>query len=283
MQHSIAEVWQNALQHVLHHGSEVSPRGQLCKELRGITLQMNDIDANIIVSPVRKLNYSFMVAEWVWMLLGRRDVASIALYNSQIKRFSDDGEVLFGAYGPKITEQLEAVIRLLDRDPDTRQAVIQIYNPAALTTVTKDVPCTLAWQFFIRGEQLELHVTMRSNDLWLGFPYDVFNFTQFQRYVAKRLGRQTGRYTHHVGSLHLYAENWPDAHLAAFARETWTAKIAAVPEIRDNADIEAVYLDALARDANVEPAEWASYAALLRRKFDKTLWLPPEVVAIYAA
>lgn len=45
---------------------------------------------------------------------------------------------------------------------------------------------------------------MRSNDLWMGFPNDVFQFTAIQVYLAMRLGYQLGSYTHIAGSLHLY-------------------------------------------------------------------------------
>ena len=49
--------------------------------------------------------------------------------------------------------------------------------------------------------------TMRSNDIYLGFPYDVFVFTMIQRYVAGAIDMEVGPYHHHVGSMHLYDTN----------------------------------------------------------------------------
>src|SRR5260370_41880706 len=58
---------------------------------------------------------------------------------------------------------------------------------------------------------------MRSNDAWLGLPYDVFTFTRIQAYVAAAVGVEPGRYTHTVGSLHLYERDWERAEDAACA------------------------------------------------------------------
>lgn len=188
-------------------GQRVAPRGQPCSEQRYVSLMLLNPDRNIVTFPARKLSYHFMVAEWLWVLGGMNDVATIAAYNKNIAQFSDDGKTFFGAYGPRFIRDFAKVAALLRKDPDTRQAIINIWNPEALRVETKDVPCTLTWQFFIRRGLLEMHACMRSNDVWLGFPYDLFNFTQIQRYLAAWLGVGVGTYVHTVGSMHLYDRN----------------------------------------------------------------------------
>lgn len=141
---SIDDAWIALLSELVTNGKETAPRGMKVKELRAVTIHLQDPAMNVLQNPGRKLNYYFMVAEFIWQLFGHRDVASISAYNSQIAQFSDDGEVFFGAYGPKITGQLAHVIRRLQEDPDTRQAVIDIWKQEALTTKTKDVPCLTA-------------------------------------------------------------------------------------------------------------------------------------------
>jgi thymidylate synthase len=48
---------------------------------------------------------------------------------------------------------------------------------------------------------------MRSNDVWLGLPYDVFAFTTIQRLIAEQLKLDLGTYYHQAGSEHLYNRN----------------------------------------------------------------------------
>jgi len=210
--------WRDILRTILDEGDESSPRGMRTKELVNVSFTLSDPYRNIVWNRARKINPIFSVAEWLWMLLGRNDVASIAYFNKNIAKFSDDGETFYGAYGPRIADQLPQLVQALRKDPDTRQAVMTTWlpNPAP----TKDVPCTVAWQFLLRLGRLHAHVFMRSNDAWLGLPYDVFNFTRIQAYIAGLLGVEAGTYTHTVGSLHLYENNWAGAEQALCEPET---------------------------------------------------------------
>jgi thymidylate synthase len=48
---------------------------------------------------------------------------------------------------------------------------------------------------------------MRSNDIILGLPYDVFIFTMLQEMMANKLSIELGKYHHLTGSLHLYEQH----------------------------------------------------------------------------
>jgi thymidylate synthase len=161
--------------------------------------------------PVRVLNPAFAIAEALWILSGSDD-PWIFTYNRALRQYSDGGR-LQGAYGPRIrrwnnqVDQLDHVRRLLSRDPHSRQAVIQLYDPGRDTRGHRDVPCTLNYRFLIRHGRLDMHTTMRSNDVWLGLPYDLFTATIMQELMAGWLGVDVGTYHHHVDSLHLYAQH----------------------------------------------------------------------------
>jgi thymidylate synthase len=45
---------------------------------------------------------------------------------------------------------------------------------------------------------------MRSNDVFLGLPHDIFCFSMIQEIVARSVGCDVGQYVHVAGSLHLY-------------------------------------------------------------------------------
>jgi thymidylate synthase len=178
------EVWLQTLQQLFTYGTQVSPRGQLTMELPQHTVCVS-MRSPVLTVPARKLSYKFMAAEAYWILSGDDTVAGIAPWNKHISQFSDNGETFFGAYGPKIRGQLDYVVAKLLADPDSRQAGLTIWreNPPA----TKDVPCTVAIFANLRGGQLNLHVFMRSSDVWLGLPYDVFNFSMLAHLICSRL------------------------------------------------------------------------------------------------
>lgn len=185
----------------------VSPRGQATVEELDQRIVI-DGAYNLLDVPSRGLNYRFAVAEWIWMSFGRSDVDSIARYNSIMRQFSDDGRTLTGAYGPHINAQRFRVIEKLRADHETRQAVIEIPRPHG---ATKDEPCTLSLQFLLRHNHLNLIVTMRSSDAWLGIPYDLFTFGQFLNVFAGELGVNRGFISMRMGSSHLYERDFDAA------------------------------------------------------------------------
>ena len=203
--------WENLLGQLMATGDMVSPRGKPTREHRDVTLYVYDGHANILVSIERNPSYRFMVAEWLWIWFGRDDVETIKRYNSNIAVYSDDGERFRGAYGPRIQSQWARVYNMLAIDGDTREAVIQIYDKTDLNGTSKDVPCTISIQFFIRNGRLETSVTMRSSDIWLGLPYDFFNFSMLGNIMAALQNIPQGPVTMKLGSSHIYERDVPQA------------------------------------------------------------------------
>jgi thymidylate synthase len=207
---SASELFLAAAHAVLAHGEVASPRGLETRELLGAHLVLTDPRNRLIdVPPVRMLNPAFAVAEAVWILSGSDD-PWIFDYNKNLARYADHG-VLQGAYGPRMrswhgrVDQLDQVRRLLLKDPHSRQGVIQLFDPERDRQGHRDVPCTLGYRFFLRGGRLHMRTTMRSQDVWLGLPYDLFAATLLQELLAGWLGAAIGEYHHTVDSLHLYS------------------------------------------------------------------------------
>jgi thymidylate synthase len=99
------------------------------------------------------------------------------------------------------------VIDALGVSPESRRAVIQLFNAEDIARRHKEVPCTCTLQFLVRRKRLHLLTTMRSNDAYKGLPHDIFCFTMLQEVMARTLGVELGTYKQFVGSLHLYDED----------------------------------------------------------------------------
>lgn len=176
-------------------------------ESNNVMVTLHDIRENIV--SIRDLSVNYLLGEWSWYFLGRNDVEFISVFGSMWRNLSDDGVTNNSAYGYLMKyrfafDQIEKVVELLKRDPESRRAVINLNTPNERVIETKDEPCTIALQFLIRDEKLHCTAIMRSNDIYLGFPYDVAFFTELQKYIADRLMIDYGNYTHIAISLHLY-------------------------------------------------------------------------------
>jgi thymidylate synthase len=208
---SANELFATVCRAVVNDGREVSPRGIATREILGADLCLTQPRRRFIdLPPARVLNPAFAIAEALWILSGSDDIW-IFKYNKNLTRYADEGR-LQGAYGPRmrrwagVIDQLDGVRQTLGRDPDSRQGVIQLYDPVRDTRGHRDVPCTLGYRFFVRSGRLDMFTTMRSQDAWLGLPYDLFATTLLHELMAGWLGVDLGTYHHHVDSLHLYQE-----------------------------------------------------------------------------
>jgi len=171
----------------------VTARGMLTRELIGTSVTI-DMNQPFVRDTTRKISDKFRYAEAYWILSGDNRVESITPYAPSIEQFSDNSHVFQGAYGPKVTEQLRYVCDTLAEDPQSRQAVLSIWreNPRK----SKDVPCTLSLQFLIRDGEIHCVATMRSSDVWLGLPYDMFNFSCIANWVRLELMSQPQEFLH---------------------------------------------------------------------------------------
>ncbi len=192
---TIDRVWLQTIETVLHFGKLVKPRGKPTNEILHHTVTC-DMRFPVLTHPDRSLSYQFMTAEAFWILSGDNTVAGIAPYNKHISQFSDDGVKFFGAYGPKIADQLPYLVNTLRSDPDSRQAGLTTWreNPPQ----TKDVPCTIAIFANIREAHLNVHVFMRSSDVWLGLPYDIFNFSMLGHLICCHLNHANVLHSGHM-------------------------------------------------------------------------------------
>jgi thymidylate synthase len=215
--------YRKILWNILTHGVETGPRGLKTREMINVSVRL-PMAENIVLSEARKPNYRFMAAEFLWMANGRDDLAPLTRVNPHMAKFSDDGARLAGAYGPWFKLGVGRAFALLRRDHDTRQAFVKIGPPQQPDS--KDVPCTMTWQFLIRdlegrGPELHMVANMRSSDAWLGIPYDVYTFSQIGNCVAGALGLPRGFLFLNLASSHIYAEHIEAA--TAVQNESWGA------------------------------------------------------------
>ena len=202
------EHWYNMLS--TNPDTSESRDGNVAGEIINAITIVEDPTKCIMKSDIRKLPMRYCIGELLWYLSANNSLKEIQKYSKNWDRMSDNGETVNSNYGWCIKkkygfDQWEFCKNELKANSNSRRAVIHIKE--ASDKDSKDVNCTVSLQFFIRDNKLYLTTYMRSNDLWLGFPYDVFQFTAMQILMSMELGLDLGTYTHIAGSLHLYERN----------------------------------------------------------------------------
>lgn len=193
----------------------------------------------------RNINVFFLLAEAMWIFVGRKDVEFLKIFNENMVKYSDDSFTFHAPYGFRIRhwgepselcknvnafcgfDQLREVLRVLDENPNTRQAVISIWNPLLdLGVSTKDMPCNDMLMFKIRDKKLITTIQNRSNDLHFGLPTNIFQFSFMTELMSQCLNVELGTQTHNSQSLHIY---------------TWNNAAKTMLEGFDNGDVKDLY------------------------------------------
>ena len=199
---------------VLTHGWEVGRT----KELTATSITLRRPWERELVLPGRNANIAAQIAETVWVLAGRTsNIAWLSHYLPRAVDYADDGKHWRAAYGPRLrnwkgVDQVAYVINALRSDPQTRQAVIALWDPEVDILPGLDRACNTVLQFTSRLGALDMHVSLRSNDVMWGLSgINAFCWSTLQEVIAAVLGVQVGSMHLAAGSLHLYDQHWAKA------------------------------------------------------------------------
>ncbi len=207
---SLDAVLHQLYNNLLNNGQQCGGTRGSIHEILGVSLHILKPRARISRSENRGKPFSAL-GELLWYLSGSDTLEFIEPY---VSRYADDAVngILEGAYGPRLMrmrdgiDQFASIETLLKDRPESKRAVIQLFNAEDIVTPHKEIPCTTTLQFLLRDEHLHMSVTMRSNDAYFGLPHDVFCFTMIQEMMAKRLGVEMGEYFQYVASMHVYQD-----------------------------------------------------------------------------
>jgi len=103
--------------------------------------------------------------------------------------------------------QKEKLVEKLRKAPFSRRAQAITWQPWK-DLETEHPPCLQRLWFRIVEGKLVMHVHMRSNDALKAAYMNMYAFTELQKYVAKQLGVEVGRYLHIADSYHVYERDW---------------------------------------------------------------------------
>ena len=214
----INTIYKDMIQDVYTKGLETSPRNMKVKELLGYSVVLDPND-NVITLPGVATNLDYAKEELLWYLNGTNRIDFSDRIKRVWSRYSDDGETVNSNYGNRLfgknekmnINQWEWAKNKLREDSDSRQALMNINSYFDKEKPTKDFPCTIGIQAFIRENKLHWVVLMRSNDIFKGFRNDMYCFTELQKRMAEELKVEVGDYHHFASSMHLYEQDFDKA------------------------------------------------------------------------
>lgn len=208
------EAFKDLLARIRTDGASITVRDKSTLELRSELIEITHPIERCIVIPGRGNNIFATIAETMWVLSGRNEIAYLEGYLRRAGEFSDDGRTWRAGYGPRLRrwngrDQLAAVKAMLSNDPSSRRAVVSLYDPDRDFVESKDIPCNNWLHFLVREGKLHLNVVARSTDLVWGFSaINAFEWSVLQEMMAYWLGAEIGEFRFFASSLHIYERHY---------------------------------------------------------------------------
>lgn len=104
-------------------------------------------------------------------------------------------------------DQLEYLVTTLQEKLYSRRAVAVLWNPV-IETHEEEVPCMNLYQAIVQDERLYMIAYIRANDVYNGFPRNIYGVLKIQDELCKRLNLDKGYVNTIAGSAHVYERNF---------------------------------------------------------------------------
>jgi dihydrofolate reductase/thymidylate synthase len=194
-----------------------------------------DISERLPIFTTKKVNYEAIVKELLFFISGKTDSKILEDQNVKIWKGNTSKKAIEGlnlpyregdigpmyghqwrhwgaeytdcdaSYDGKGSDQLLNIIDGIRKDPHSRRHVLSTWN---VQDLDKGVlyPCHVLAQFNVSSDRknLDCQVYCRSQDLFLGTPFNITSYCLLTYMVAHICGLRPRKYVHVIGDAHIY-------------------------------------------------------------------------------
>lgn len=191
---SISEAWEMSIKELLRDNVPYvyTQRGIRAKEIIGMQLLIENPLSEPIISEHYMLGEMFVekyCKSIIESTCGEQSIHSRIIKTKSISK--------------KNNNQINRVVNLLRKEPNSRRAVISLWDPE-YDMNSEHPPCACIIQFMIRNAKLDVSAYFRSNDSWMAVLPDMIAITKLSLLVSEKLKVPVGQYIHFCASYHLY-------------------------------------------------------------------------------
>lgn len=173
-----------------------------------------DLKEGFPLVTTKKVFFKGLAVEMLWFLRGDTNVAFLHEHGVRIwDAWADEKGNLGPVYGkqwrrwkaPDGTEidQISRLIEGIKTNPTSRRHVVNAWNVADLHEMALP-PCHMFFQFYVADGTLSCQLYIRSNDLFLGAPFNIAQYALLTHMVAHQCNLEPGELVYTIGDAHLY-------------------------------------------------------------------------------
>ena len=205
------------------------------KSLFGRQIRFN-LQEGLPLVTTKRVHTKSIIHELLWFLKGDTNIKylndnGVSIWNEWATATGELGPV-YGAQWRnwkglegESYDQVTALIAGIKNNPDSRRHIISGWNVADLPDETKSPqenvangkmalpPCHLLYQWYVADGKLSGSLYIRSNDLFLGNPYNTCSLAIFTHMIAQQCDLEVGEIIISIGDCHLYSNHFEQAKI----------------------------------------------------------------------
>jgi thymidylate synthase (methanogen type) len=200
------ELWKQALHVIVNQGEEFKDNdGRICIEINNLVLTLTHNSPNV-GEPVE-----LMMERKKWVYPAKDELSSIMFkeYQAPAYDYTYGGRIF--SFAEELDQINNFIIPLLKADPSSRRAIVVLYDPVEDSKVTnKNTPGIIYIQFRVKDNKLNLNCHIRSNDLFFGWPANIYQIYALQKFIAEKLHLEKGDLSTVSNSAHVFKDDLED-------------------------------------------------------------------------
>lgn len=182
------------------------------KVLFGKSIEFNNQNGLFPMLTSKEMFFKNISYELKWILDGMSNVNYLKNNGVSIwNKWADENGEIGDTYGRQLRgfngiDQLTTILMELEKFNYSRQLVISLWNPVAISQGNLK-PCYHSFQFVYTANKLNIIVSQRSADVFVGLPYDICVFSLLLVLVCNTYDLIPGTVKINIGNAHIYSEH----------------------------------------------------------------------------
>lgn len=175
-----------------------------------ITIDLEEDGFPILASKFVGFKTAIKELLWIWQMQSN-DVRKLQDMNVHIwdEWMQEDGTI-GKAYGYQLAKykQVDNLIKTIKEDPTSRRMITTLWNIEDLPEMALQ-PCAFQTLWNINKGKLNCMLTIRSNDWFLGNPFNIAQYAALVHMIAQVTNYKPGRLTVCINDAHIYENHIP--------------------------------------------------------------------------
>lgn len=204
-----------------------------------------DLSKGFPLITTKKVHLRSIIYELLWLLKGETNVKylkdnGVSIWNE----WADEKGELGPVYGRqwrawkgsdgKETDQISELIESIKHNPTSRRLIVSAWNVGEISKMALP-PCHCFFQFYVADGKLSCQLYIRSNDVFLGMPFNIASYALLTMMIAQVCNLKPGELVYTNGDVHIYFDHFEQVKLQM------TREPRPLPIMKINPDVKSIF------------------------------------------